>query len=58
MSAKPTTAISELSPTDRNLWQAIVSEALAHLTYTAYAHKAMEDGFTRGSAGIPGGCRR
>ena len=44
MSAKPTTAISELSPTDRNLWQAIVSEALAHLTYTAYAHKAMEDG--------------
>ena len=44
MSAKPTTPISELSPTDRNLWQAIVSEALAHLTYTAYAHKAMEDG--------------
>ena len=44
MSAKPTTTISELSPTDRNLWQAIVSEALAHLTYTAYAHKAMEDG--------------
>ena len=44
MSAKPTTAISDLSPTDRNLWQAIVSEALAHLTYTAYAHKAMEDG--------------
>ena len=44
MSAKPTTAIAELSPTDRNLWQAIVSEALAHLTYTAYAHKAMQDG--------------
>ncbi len=44
MSTKPTTTISELSPTDRNLWQAIVSEALAHLTYTAYAHKAMEDG--------------
>ena len=44
MSTKPTTTISDLSPTDRNLWQAIVSEALAHLTYTAYAHKAMEDG--------------
>lgn len=35
---------ANLSPTDRNLWQAIVSEAVAHLTYTAYARKAREEG--------------
>ena len=36
--------VTSLSPTDRNLWQAIVSEALANLTYSAYAQKAMEEG--------------
>ena len=36
--------VTSLSPTDRNLWQAIVSEALAHLTYSAYSQKAMEEG--------------
>lgn len=35
---------SDLSATDRNLWQAIVSEAVAHLTYTAYAQQAREEG--------------
>ena len=33
-----------MSATDRNLWQAIVAEAIAHLTYTAYAEKAREEG--------------
>ncbi len=33
-----------MSATDRNLWQAIVAEAIAHLTYTAYAQKAREEG--------------
>ncbi len=33
-----------MSATDRNLWQAIVAEAIAHLTYTAYAAKAREEG--------------
>ena len=33
-----------LSKTDRNLWSAIVSEALAHLKYNAYAHRALEEG--------------
>lgn len=33
-----------MSTTDRNLWQAIVAEAVAHLTYTAYAEKAREEG--------------
>ncbi len=44
MSYSPTDA-GEISATDRNLWQAIVSEAVAHLTYTAYAQKAREEGF-------------
>ena len=33
-----------LSKTERNLWNAIVSEALALLKYNAYAAKAMEEG--------------
>ncbi|MEK7806201.1 MAG: VIT1/CCC1 transporter family protein [Chloroflexota bacterium] len=33
-----------LSRTDRNLWSAIVSEALAYLKYNAYAHRALEEG--------------
>ena len=35
----------DVSATDRNLWQAIVAEAIAHLTYTAYAQKAREEGY-------------
>ena len=38
-------AVVEVSATDRNLWQAIVAEAIANLTYTAYANKAREDGY-------------
>ena len=38
-------AMGDISATDRNLWQAIVAEALAHLTYTAYAQKAREEGY-------------
>ncbi len=34
----------QLSNTDKNLWRAIVSEALANLKYNAYAIKAMEEG--------------
>ena len=34
-----------LSRTDKNLWNAIVSEALAYLKYNAYAHKALEEGY-------------
>ena len=33
-----------LTRTDKNLWNAIVSEALAYLKYNAYAHKALEEG--------------
>ena len=33
-----------LTKTERNLWNAIVSEALAHLKYNAYAMKALEEG--------------
>ncbi len=44
MSANSASDASTLTATDRNLWQAIVSEAIAHLTYTAYAQKAMEEG--------------
>ncbi|MCE2403533.1 MAG: VIT1/CCC1 transporter family protein [Dehalococcoidia bacterium] len=36
---------STISKTDRNLWNAIVSEAMAHLKYSAYAHKALEEGY-------------
>ncbi len=35
---------SVLTKTEKNLWNAIVSEALAYLKYTAYAHKALEEG--------------
>ena len=34
----------ELTRTDKNLWNAIVSEALAYLKYNAYAHRALEEG--------------
>ncbi len=43
MSYSPNT-IGDVSNTDRNLWQAIVAEAVAHLTYTAYAQKARDEG--------------
>ena len=33
-----------LSKTEKNLWNAIVAEALAYLKYNAYAHKALEEG--------------
>ena len=36
---------STLTRTERNLWNAIVSEAMAHLKYTAYAHKALVEGY-------------
>ncbi len=34
----------ELTRTDKDLWNAIVSEALAYLKYNAYAHRALEEG--------------
>ena len=34
-----------LSKTERSLWNAIVSEAMALLKYNAYAHKALEEGY-------------
>jgi VIT1/CCC1 family predicted Fe2+/Mn2+ transporter/rubrerythrin len=37
---------STLTKTDRNLWNAIVAEALAYLKYNAYAHKALEEGYS------------
>ena len=36
--------VRRLSRTDRNLWSAVIGEAQAHLLYTAYAMKAMEEG--------------
>ena len=39
-----TTEPALLSTTDKNLWAAIVSEAVACLKYNAYAHKALEEG--------------
>jgi len=33
-----------MSKTDKNLWSAIVGEALAYLKYNAYAHRALEEG--------------
>ena len=44
MSYSPGT-VAGVSNTDRNLWQAIVAEAVANLTYTAYANKAREEGY-------------
>ena len=38
-------AVVDVSATDRNLWQAIMAEAIANLTYTAYANKAREEGY-------------
>jgi VIT1/CCC1 family predicted Fe2+/Mn2+ transporter/rubrerythrin len=37
--------VSSLSKTDRNLWNSIISEALANLKYNAFAHKALEEGY-------------
>ena len=36
--------IPSMTKTDRNLWSAIVAEAMAYLKYNAYAHKALEEG--------------
>ena len=33
-----------MTKTERNLWSAIVAEAMAHLKYNAYAHRALEEG--------------
>ena len=33
-----------MTKTERNLWSAIVAEALAYLKYNAYAHRALEEG--------------
>ena len=40
MSAGP----ASLTRTEKNLWNAIVSEALANLKYNAYAQRAMQEG--------------
>ena len=40
MAANP----SSLTNTEKNLWNAIVSEALANLKYNAYAQRAMQEG--------------
>ena len=39
-----TTNPSTLTTTEKNLWNAIVSEALANLKYNAYAQRAMQEG--------------
>jgi VIT1/CCC1 family predicted Fe2+/Mn2+ transporter/rubrerythrin len=36
---------SGLTRTDKNLWNAIIGEAMAYLKYNAYAHKALEEGY-------------
>jgi apolipoprotein N-acyltransferase len=33
-----------MTKTEKNLWSAIVGEALAYLKYNAYAHRALEEG--------------
>ena len=33
-----------LTRTDKNLWNAILGEAMAYLKYNAYAHRALEEG--------------
>ena len=33
-----------MTKTDKNLWSAIVAEAMAYLKYNAYAHRALEEG--------------
>ena len=40
-----TPSAQELTRTERNLWSAIAGEALAHLKYNAFAHKALEEGY-------------
>lgn len=40
-----TSSAQEMSRTERNLWSAIVGEAMAYLKYNAYAHKALEEGY-------------
>ncbi len=45
MAHSVSTPVANVTATDRNLWQAIVAEALANLTYTAYAQKAREEGY-------------
>jgi VIT1/CCC1 family predicted Fe2+/Mn2+ transporter/rubrerythrin len=35
---------TSMTKTDKNLWSAIVAEALAYLKYNAYAHRALEEG--------------
>ena len=40
-----TTSRPTLTKTDRNLWNAIVGEAMANLKYNAFAHKALEEGY-------------
>ena len=35
---------STLTKTERNLWNAIVAEAMAYLKYNAYAHQALQEG--------------
>jgi VIT1/CCC1 family predicted Fe2+/Mn2+ transporter/rubrerythrin len=37
--------VSSLSKTDRNLWNSIISEAMANLKYNAFSYKAMEEGY-------------
>ena len=36
--------IPTLTKTERNLWNAIVAEAMAHLKYSAFAHQALREG--------------
>ena len=38
------TRSESMSKTQKNLWNAIVAEALAYLKYSAYAHRALEEG--------------
>ena len=39
-----TSDAANLTKTERNLWNAVVSEAMAYLKYNAYAHRALEEG--------------
>jgi VIT1/CCC1 family predicted Fe2+/Mn2+ transporter/rubrerythrin len=40
-----TTNSAGLTRTDKNLWNAILGEAMAYLKYNAYAHRALEEGY-------------
>ena len=40
-----TSDASGLTRTDKNLWNAILGEAMAYLKYNAYAHRALEEGY-------------